>query len=261
LFSKNRNQLTTDADGRFEVTHLAPGTYKLLAAHGDYAPSDRMEVSLARDEVRDVGDLVLTIGGSINGLVLDGDAPKTGMMVQLMGGGAMKQGTTAADGSFEFRGLRAGEYMINFVDLAAMQKGKMMVKTRPVSVQDDQVTEFEMILGIGNKVHGKILGLPPSPMRMITLRRPGGPAPEDLDPIDIQSGIAASKYQAGIGMIGPDGEYEIVDLEPGEYILEIPRMPSDPTDMEAYKTMDRTPHYRKEIQMIAADLELNIVVK
>jgi hypothetical protein len=183
------------------------------------------------------------------------------MMVQLLGGASIKQATTSPEGTFEFRGLRSGEYMLNFVDLAGMQKGKMMVKTRPVTVADEETTDLEVVFGSGNRVYGRITGLPPGPLRMVTLRRPGGPAPEDLDPTDIQSGIAAARYQAGVAMVGPEGQYEIADVESGEYILEVPRMASDPTDLEAYKTMDRTPHYRKEIQVEKVDVEVDIVVK
>ena len=53
-----------DGDGQFEVPHLASGKYKVLAAHGDYAPSDPLTVSVARDEVREIVDLALTVGGS-----------------------------------------------------------------------------------------------------------------------------------------------------------------------------------------------------
>jgi hypothetical protein len=78
----------------------------------------------------------------------------------------------------------------------------------------------------------------------------------------MKSSLRAQAFQVGMGMIGPDGTYEILDIEPGTYILEIPKIPKDPTDMAAYEKMDdRTPFYRKEITIEEEDLEFNITIK
>ena len=97
--------------------------------------------------------------------------------------------------------------------------------------------------------------------RYALLRVTGGPAPEDLDPLDPASSIEAGRYQAGMGFIRPDGAYEATDIEPGEYILEVPRMPDDPTNLEAYAQMDRTPHFRKKITVRDEDLQLDFEIK
>ena len=93
---------------------------------------------------------------------------------------------------------------------------------------------------------------------MITLRRPGGPAPEDLDPLDMEAAVVNARYQVGMAMLGPDGEFAIADIEPGEYILEVPALPEDPTDLGAYQEMDRTPHHRETITVRESDVTVRI---
>jgi hypothetical protein len=75
------------------------------------------------------------------------------------------------------------------------------------------------------------------------------------------AGIEAARYQVGMGTVRPDDKYEIIDIEPGTYILEIGKMPANPTDLEAYKTMDRTPHYRHELTVEKKDLEHDIEIR
>ena len=138
-----------------------------------------------------------------------------------------------------------------------MQTGKVAMKSRPVVLEPGDQYVLDVTFGSGYRIFGTVKGLPPSPMRMITLRRPGGPAPEELKPIDMAAAFEASKYQVGMGMVRPDDKYEISDIEPGTYIIEISKMPAHPTDLEAYKSMDRTPHYRHEIVLEKEDVEHN----
>jgi len=72
--------------------------------------------------------------------------------------------------------------------------------------------------------------------------------------------MESQRYMAGLGRIKSGDTYEMMDIEPGEYVLEIPRLPEDPTDLEAYSTMDRTPHFRKEIKVLDKDVELDIKI-
>ena len=73
--------------------------------------------------------------------------------------------------------------------------------------------------------------------------------------------MEAAKYQAGIGFVLPDDTYRITDVTPGTYIMEMPVMPSDPSDLQAYAAMDRTPQYRAEITVADKDLRHDIEVK
>jgi hypothetical protein len=261
LFGKTGNNVATDEKGFYAVEHLAAGTYAVTATHREYAPSDPVTVTVARDQVAEVVPLVLSKGAEIAGRVLEGGKPKAGVMAQLLGAGPMQQTMTDADGRFRFQGLKLGEYSVNVVDVSGMQKGRMALKSRGVVAEAPELYELEVIFGIGKKVFGTVKGLPPAPMRMVTLRRPGGPLPEELSPLDMKAAVEANKYQVGVGFVTPDNKYEIVDIEPGTYILETVKMPDNPTDLKAYEKMDRIPHYREEITVKDEDLEHNIEIK
>lgn len=252
-------QAVTDDNGDYAVEHLAPGTYEIFAKHPDFAPSAPVTVTVKEDQVATAPGLVLSVGGTIELLVIEKGEPKTGLMVQLMGDG-MKMATTDGEGRCSFDSLKPGDYMLNLVEMGGA--GGMALKTRTATIQGSETVDIEVEYGTGSKVHGKVTGLPAGGMKMILLRRPGGPNPEDLDPLDMSAQMEASKYNAGIGMVTPAGTYTIADVEPGEYIMEIPRTPDNLADAAAYAEMDRTPYFRKTVSVVAgSDLEVDIKVK
>ncbi len=259
-FSKGRSSGVTDREGEYEIAHLEPGRYSVHAAYPDYAPSDDAKVTLDVDEVREMPALVLTMGGSLSVRVLEVEAPKPGVMVQIMSTGDLKQGMTDKAGVFVQKGLKPGDYQVNAMDMTDVAKGKMRYKPLAVVIADGP-NEVEVVFGVGHKIWGKVEGLPPAIQRMVVLRRPGGPAPEDVRPTDVKASLEAQKYQIGVGFITADDRYEIEDLDPGEYILEIPKMPQDPTDLAAYETMDRTPHFSKKVEVKDKDVELDIKIR
>jgi hypothetical protein len=260
MFREAGRGVTTDEQGRFELRHLPPGDYAVKATHALHAPSAAVHVTLAEDQVRQLRDLALAMGGVITGTISEAGEPKAGMMVQLIGG-ELKQTFSDAGGRFRFQGAGAGEYLLQFMDLGALQKGKMLTKSRYLELAEGQALELEVVFGLGRRISGTVKGLPPAPLRMVQLRRPGGPPPEALSPTDTKRTIAAGRYQAGIAMIDAEGNFELTDIEPGEYILEIPRMPADPSDISAYEKMDRTPHHREEVRIGDRDLELRIEIE
>jgi len=246
----------TDEKGEYEVPHLAANAYTVTATHPKFAPSAELEIKLSEDDVRELSPLVLRDGGALVVRVLESGEPKVGCMLQVMsGGGFFRQAATSADGTCRIEPLVASDFQVNIIDTST---GRMRLKTRGVTIESGATTELEVVFGVGVKIRGKVEGLPPTPQRLVMLRRPGGPAPEELDPTDMSANIGAQKFQAGIAFIGPDDTYVLEDLEPGEYVLEIPKMPADPTDLEAYKSMDRTPHFRKKIEVRDKDVELDI---
>jgi hypothetical protein len=213
--------------------------------------------------VCDTVKLVLQRGGAIAGKILEQEKPKGGMLVQLMGGkGAMKQLMTDGTGEFWFNNLQAGEYILNIMDMAALQKGAMSVKNRVVNVENERTSEVTIAIGAGRKVFGKVKNYPAAPMRVLTLRKPGGPNPEDVKTMDMKASLESAKFQVGVGIVTQDDKYEIVDIEPGTYILEAPRMPANPADFESYAKMEnRAPFFRKEITLKDEDLELDVEIK
>ena len=254
---------SSDAGGGFLVEHLAEGEYLVSAVHARFAPSEAVPVALSRDQVSAPITLVLRRGGVIEGVTTEGGAPKAAALAQIVSvSAAAKQSMTDGSGKFRFENLIPGRYTVVIVDLAAAQKGKFSVKTRTVAVEDGQTSGIEVEFGKGFKVFGKVKGLPAGPVRVLTLRRPGGPAPEDVAVTDVAASLEASAYQVGVGMVTQDDAYEIADIDPGAYILEAPRMPADPTDLEAYAQMeDRKPLYRAEITVEDRDLRHDVEIR
>ncbi len=260
LFGSARNSVMTDDDGQWEIAHLEAGVYAVTASHDEHAPSGTLEVTVARDEVRPVRTIALSVPASVSGRILDEGKPVGGMTVQLMSvTSPLAQKPSNTDGTFEFTGLRAGEYMLSVLDMKAMMSGRMKSKTRHLVLEAGVTHQVTIEFGKGHLVHGKITGaLPAGPFNMVTLRRPGGKPPEELNPLDPVDSIEAAKYQGGVGFVTGDG-YEIPDVEPGTYIIEIPRMPSDPTDLQSYQKMqDRSPLYRARLEIQDKDVEHDI---
>lgn len=253
---------TTGEDGRFEIAHLASGRYALSAEHAEYAPSREVKVFLAEDAAVTAPAIVMSAGGTIEGKAIEKEKGRAGLLVQLMGEGPMQMSSTDADGKFLIERLPPGGYLLNVLDASSMAAGKgMKMKSKPVEIVADETVKVEFLFGVGVKVHGRVSGAKSaSGMMVVTLRRPGGPGPEDVDPLEFSTQLDSARYQAGVAIVGADGTYVIEDIEPGTYVLELPVMPSDPLDFESYSKMDRTPPFRREVTVEKKDLEVDIFV-
>lgn len=254
--------IVSGSDGSYRIEHLAAGTYRLRASHERFARSEPVEVTVRAEGDGKAPDIALLLGGIIEGRIARDGEPQAGMMVQVFSAKTMQQVISDDEGIFRIENLPDGEYGLTIIDAQRMfSGGGGGMRTRTVEAVSGTTTTLEIAFGTGATVSGTIDGLPDRPMNMITLRRPGGPAPEDLDPLDMTAGVEAARYQAGMAMVGPDGAFAMEDIEPGEYILEIPAMPDDPTDVEAYQTMDRTPVHRRTIQVGESDMTVRIVIR
>ncbi len=134
--------ITTKADGEFELGPIAPGNAMLSAR----CPSGD-QGSVAIELAPSMADVVLKVtpGGSIAGRVLDGDSkPVAGMSVMASAQGPSQrtmivngmvtsgvQGVTGANGSYELRGLAAGNYGLSVLD-----RGRpLRMRGKPVQVK------------------------------------------------------------------------------------------------------------------------------
>lgn len=252
----------TEDDGIFGIDHLPAGKFALNATHPEFAPSVDVELVLQPDETRDGIQLRLRRPSTIRVLAREKEKPLTGLMVQLLGGGPMKMGTSDSEGRFSFQGVGPGDYLVQLLDMARMMSGQGLgLRQRAVSVGEGEVLDVEFRFGTGAKVHGKVEGDVPGGMAMVLLRRPEGPNPEDMDPMDFPASIRASKHNVGMGFIRPDKTYSIPDVPDGEFIVEIPRMPGDFTKLAQMSPEERKPLYRETVKVRnGRDLEWNIKI-
>ncbi len=256
---------TSGEDGEFSIEHLPQGKLVFAASHEKFAPGEE-EVTLGQDEARAGVQLRLRTPASIRVVVLEREKPLPGYMVQLIGTGPMKMSTTAADGMSLFEGVGPGRYMLNIMNLAAATKGgaEMMntMRQRSVRVEEGQQTEMRVVFGAGAKIQGKVTGAPPNVQTMITLRRPGGPSADELDPLDMESAIAATEFSAGLGIMQKDGTFTVADLADGEYIIEVHRADAVMASGGPTTPESRKPMYQHTVKVEGGkDLEWNIEIK
>ncbi|MGB3049778.1 MAG: carboxypeptidase regulatory-like domain-containing protein [Polyangiales bacterium] len=103
------SQVATGRDGRFRLTNLRPGPYRIVASHDDFAPAEseglQLEAGAAGSEI----ELVMQPGAELAGRVVDerGNGLE-GIPVELRVApqGLPRMSVTATDGSFSFRGVR-----------------------------------------------------------------------------------------------------------------------------------------------------------
>jgi hypothetical protein len=241
---------TSDESGAFRIRYLQEGKFILAASHPDFAPSAEREVTLPLDGKIDRIELRLRAPGSIRVRVREKEAPLTGLMVQAIGEGPMKMLSTDAEGKAEFVNLGPGDYMIQVIELAKMMAGQGMgMRQRTVRVEEGRATDLEIVFGVGAKVNGKVTGKLPQPMGMVVISRKDGPKSEEIDARDLKESIRASAYNVSMGMINPDGTFSVPDVPDGEFLLEVPRIPTDYAKYAQMTPEERKPYFRGPVKV------------
>ncbi len=238
------------ADGVYEILRVPPGTYTVNATHADFAPTNLKDVLVeAGHDVRGF-DLVLNVGGCIEGVtVLKGEV-RSNIMIQVMGDGGMFMTSSDDEGKFELCGIPEGTYIVQAVDAGSVMSGdlgNMQFKQVSIEILDGQTTTVDFAPPENTATVSGIIGGELGTITQVSLRRPGGPAPEELDPLDMQAQMSAAAYQAGTAMADAQGVFTMEGIEPGDYILEVFSFTINPGDIQAMVEMDRTPQIRMEV--------------
>ena len=159
----------TGRDGSFRATRLAAGdNQRLDVRHDDYEERAISGIALTAGATRSGLSVVMRRGLSLRGIVKDEEgrplagcevnlsagrsirAGRGGMQMQLIGPGNQVRRETAADGRFEFRGLKAGEY-----SLVARRPGFSRASVDPVNVSEAKPGEpLELTLRPGSTISG-----------------------------------------------------------------------------------------------------------
>ena len=202
----------TDGAGRFRIDGLEDVKYDVCTGRisdpgptGEFEPVKVAGVPAGSGEVR----LLLRRGLPIAGRVLDGeDRPAAGGMVTLNGPGVFQRADIGLDGAFRFRGLPAGEYVLQ-VD----PRGGLA----PVRVPAVAAGTTDLVVRPGRSlvIRGRLL------------LEDGSPLPRGSSGFDLR-GVNAdgSGFSSGMGLWEEDGSFVTPPLDEGKvYDLVVPGRP------------------------------------
>lgn len=158
--SPQRDGVSSDKDGRFELPAVPPGNVQLVAVHDDHAPStsERFDVG-----DRAIGDIKLAMkqGASVSGHVLTlGGEPVAWATVRVRSpeGTASQEGSinrkmiSEEDGSFTIKGLPREELALyGASELASSQGVEVNLRTKA------EAKEIELVLDVEGTIKGVVV--------------------------------------------------------------------------------------------------------
>jgi len=210
-------------DGRFELSNVNPGEYTLEATHARFAKTIQRGITISRGaDVR--GHLVvMTQGGTARGRYAPGGQPQAGAMILVLGESGMQMATTAFDGTFQMDNLTSGEYMLFPMRFDATDPADfldLLNSAQVVDIGDGDLADIDFSPPAGGQPVTGTVNTGADSITVISLRRPGGPDPATINPMNMLQAMRALRYQVAVGTANPDGSFNLNAVPPGEYILD-----------------------------------------
>lgn len=109
------SQIRTDAEGRFELKWMEPGSYRLEASGGGYANGELGPVEVLDGQAQDDLRIEVDRGAVVHGAVVSGETGQRldGVPVRLEGADTRMMEVTEQGGRFRFEGLAPGRYTVS----------------------------------------------------------------------------------------------------------------------------------------------------
>ncbi len=153
------NEASSDADGRFEITGLSPGPYRVTASHPSWTEtttSVELKDAPASVEIR------LGQGGTLTGTVVSATRPVVGASVVLSPAGEGFRAPFGGDqeaisddlGRFRFERLTPGRYTAT-----AALRGQSSPPVDVALPTADAVQDLSLVLAEGATIRGRVSGL------------------------------------------------------------------------------------------------------
>jgi hypothetical protein len=219
----------TGPDGKFEFKSLPAGTYQVQAQYAGFAQGVSEEVSVREGGSASDVTLVMRVGGTLEGLVLQQGQPQSGAIVTAMAGGVTETATSDASGHYRIEHLPEGQFLASAFVLNQSQNPTSMLTPMHGQVQivEGQTTTYNFGENAGSALVGLCDPAPkPGAITYGMLHVPGMPG--DVNQIDFSNPAAwftdqsgAGAYMMGSAQIGVDGQFRMENLVKGTYVLDI----------------------------------------
>ena len=214
----------TDAEGRFALDDLQPGSFELHAQAEGWADSEALRMELIPGQVREELVLALRVGGRIEGQVLtpEGD-PIAGQRVtwgdNAMGFGSRGDTTSNATGNFSFEHVTPGEWTVSavpsFEEFGESMRGGG--QSGFMDVMGKMITE-RVVVEDGAVVEVYLGGEPRMPVRVYGRVTRSGEPLAGAQVVAVSEGSAVFEGMKS-ARTAADGAYEIVLDRPGPHTI------------------------------------------
>jgi carboxypeptidase family protein len=263
---------STDAEGRYEIKDLPAGRYTISASKGGYVTGQYGQrrptepgtpIEIADGMAADKLNFALARGGVIAGHILDDNGdPIAGVQVAAMRYGFMagsrrligagsEGGNDRTDdqGGFRLYGLPPGDYYVS-----ATYRGMMMMGPEINNTQADgfaptyfpgtpNVAEAQRVSPkAGQEIAGINFSLLVARLARVSGRAVnsrGQPASRNMVMLMPADPVGGMVFMGGNNMAGPDGTFQIPNVAPGRYVLNVRPMGA-PTPADEFAALPLT---------------------
>jgi protocatechuate 3,4-dioxygenase beta subunit len=200
-----------DGDGHFEVKGVAAGSYRLRIWANGYAQVTTDPFTLAAEETRDLGAVIVPRGADLAGRVTD-DAgqPVENATIALKDSSGravytFSLFTTGSDGRYTVQGIVPGRYTVS-AEARGLAPNKKTVDVGEAGAAAD------IVLTRGGSVKVRVVdgnGQPIEGARVVLTDAAGEPVTRTLSLVNF--------FESGRDRTGPEGEVTVPDLAAGAY--------------------------------------------
>jgi hypothetical protein len=250
---KTAGATTTNEKGEFTLNQVAPGAYRLVASHSDYAKSIDQNFNVSAGHDIAAYRIVLGKGGEARGTFTIDGKPQPGAMIVMLGEAGVELVQTDSQGRFDVKGLASGPHMIAAFDPSRIASGGAGIQFSPQVVDITEGDAADISLGAtgGVKVTGTLAGGDLGTLTLVALRKPDGTSLSGLDLTNFSNLLESLRSLGSQTMVGPDGAFSMENVPPGNYTLEVYTMNFDESnpDINALLNLPRTPAYSHPVEI------------
>jgi len=227
-FAGEQRGIQVGADGAFQFSNLADGTYSLRARLEGYAQAQSGPVQVNNSQKVSGVEIVLRPGSALEGYVAFNGRTEAGAIVTVVGNGISEMTTTDANGFYRIERLSPGTYLASAVSFSGgIASGLFSPLHARVEIAEGVTTTYNF----GEPTNTALVGLctPVPPVGTIAyavLHVPGGPT--DLSSLNFTNpatwfddSAASANYIVGMSTVDRDGYFRMDNLVEGEYLLDI----------------------------------------